>query len=98
MSSVDSSPLSQQPGTGPCEDQTTRSSFGALQPDCLDFFNVDIVLLGRLSALFFIRHYTRTVRIARATAKTTADRVTQQARDVFMEFAEQARAVKFLHP
>jgi transposase InsO family protein len=54
------------------------------------------VLLRRLYVLFFIHHDTRTVRIAGLTAKPAADWVTQQARNVCMELAEHAAAVKFL--
>jgi len=61
-----------------------------------DFFSVDTVLLRRLSVLFFIHHDTRTVRIAGVTAKPVTDWVTQQARNICMELAERAAAVKFL--
>lgn len=61
-----------------------------------DFFSVDTVLLRRLHVLFFIHHDTRTVRIAGITAKPATDWVTQQARNICMELAEQTNAVKFL--
>ena len=61
-----------------------------------DFFSVDTVLLRRLYVLFFIHHDTRLVRIAGVTAKPVTDWVTQQARNLCMELAEQATAVKFL--
>jgi putative transposase len=61
-----------------------------------DFFSVDTVLLRRLYVLFFIHHDTRLVRIAGVTAKPAADWVTQQARNLSMELADQAAAVKFL--
>jgi putative transposase len=44
----------------------------------------------------FIHHDTRLVRIAGVTAKPSADWVTQQARNLSMDLADQANAVKFL--
>ncbi len=61
-----------------------------------DFFHVDTVFLRRLYVLVFIHHDTRLVRIAGVTAKPVADWVTQQARHLSMNLAEQASALKFL--
>ncbi|MHB1553247.1 MAG: integrase core domain-containing protein [Acidimicrobiales bacterium] len=61
-----------------------------------DFFHVDTVLLRRLYVLVFIHHDSRLVRIAGVTAKPVAAWVTQQARNLSMELANQATAVKFL--
>jgi putative transposase len=61
-----------------------------------DFFSVDTVLLRRLYVLFFIHHDSRLVRIAGVTAKPATDWVTQQARNISMELADQVAAVKFL--
>ena len=61
-----------------------------------DFFHVDTVLLRRLDVLVFIHHGTRLVRIAGVTAKPVADWVTQQARNLSMELADGANAIKFL--
>ena len=61
-----------------------------------DFFHVDTVLLRRLYVLVFIHHDTRLVRIAGVTAKPVADWVTQQARNLSMNLADQGTAVKFL--
>ena len=62
-----------------------------------DFFHVDTVFLRRLYVLAFIHHDTRLVRIAGVTAKPAAAWVTQQqARNLSMDLAEQASAVKFL--
>lgn len=61
-----------------------------------DFFHVDTVLLRRLYVLVFIDHDSRFVRIAGVTAKPVADWVTQQARNLSMQLADRARAVKFL--
>ncbi|MDA8315205.1 MAG: transposase [Actinomycetota bacterium] len=44
----------------------------------------------------FIHHDTRLVRLAGVTAKPVAAWVTQQARNLSMEFADHASAVKFL--
>jgi len=44
----------------------------------------------------FIHHDTRLVRIAGMTAKPVADWVTQQARNLSMDLADQANTVKFL--
>ncbi len=63
-----------------------------------DFFHVDTVLLRRLYVLVFIHHDTRLVRIAGVTATPSADWVTQQARNLSMDLADQANAVKFLIP
>ena len=60
------------------------------------FFHIDTVLLRRLYVLFFIHHDTRTVRIAGVTANPAKEWVTQQARNISMELAEQTNAVKFL--
>jgi transposase InsO family protein len=61
-----------------------------------DFFHVDTVLLRRLYALVFIHHDTRLVRIAAVTAKPVTGWVTQQARNIAMDLADQANALKFL--
>jgi len=61
-----------------------------------DFFHVDTVLLRRLYVLVFIHHDTRLVRIAGVTAKPSADWVTQQPRNLSMDLADHANAVKFL--
>jgi transposase InsO family protein len=61
-----------------------------------DFFSVDTVLLRRIYVLVFIHHDTRLMRIAGVTTKPIASWVTQQARNLSMERAEQADAVKFL--
>ena len=61
-----------------------------------DFFHVDTVLLRRLYVLIFIHHDSRLVRIAGVTSNPVADWVTQQARNLSMELADQAHEVKFL--
>jgi transposase InsO family protein len=61
-----------------------------------DFFHVDTVLLRRLYVLVFIHHDTRLVRIAGVTANPVTGRVTQQARNIAMDLADQANALKFL--
>ncbi|HEY6622322.1 MAG TPA: integrase, partial [Acidimicrobiales bacterium] len=61
-----------------------------------DFFHVDTVLLRRLYVLVFIHHDTRLVRIAGVTANPVAAWVTQQARNLSMDFADQTNAVRFL--
>ncbi|MCU4185209.1 integrase core domain-containing protein [Acidiferrimicrobium sp. IK] len=61
-----------------------------------DFFHVDTVLLRRLYVLVFIHHDSRRVRIAGITTKPVADWVTQQARNLSMDVADQANRVKFL--
>jgi putative transposase len=61
-----------------------------------DFFHVDTILLRRLYVLVFIHHDSRLVRIAGITSNPVASWVTQQARNLSMDLAEQADAVKFL--
>ena len=61
-----------------------------------EFFHVDTVLLRRLYVLVFIHHDTRLVRIAGVTAKPVAEWVTQQARNLSMDLADEATTVKFL--
>ncbi len=61
-----------------------------------DFFHVDTVLLRRLYVLVFIHHDTRFVRIAGVTANPVTGWVTQQARNLSTDLADQADAVKFL--
>ena len=61
-----------------------------------DFFHVDTVLLRRLYVLVFIHHDNRRVRIAGITTNPVASWVTQQARNLSMDFADQANPVKFL--
>jgi len=77
----------------------TWAEFVAVQAKGLmacDFFHVDTVLLRRLYVLLFIHHETRVVRIAGVTAKPVADWVTQQARNLSMELADEASTLKFL--
>jgi putative transposase len=61
-----------------------------------DFFHVDTVLLRRLYVLMFIHEDARLVRIAGITTEPVANWVTQQARNISMELADQATSVKFL--
>jgi putative transposase len=61
-----------------------------------DFFHVDTVLLRRLYVLVFIHHDSRLVRIAGVTAKPVSAWVTQRARNLSMELADQASTLKFL--
>ncbi|MDA8315203.1 MAG: integrase [Actinomycetota bacterium] len=61
-----------------------------------DFFHVDTVLLRRLYVLVFIHHDSRLVRIAGITTTPVVDWVTQQARNLSMQLADEAPAVKFL--
>jgi len=61
-----------------------------------DFFHVDTGLVRRLYVLVFIHHDSCRVRIARVTATPSADWVTQQARNLSMELADQASTIKFL--
>ena len=62
-----------------------------------DFFHVDtILLLRRLYVLVFIHHDTRLVRLAGITSNPANDWVTQQARNLSMDLADQANAIRFL--
>ncbi|MHB1930522.1 MAG: integrase core domain-containing protein [Acidimicrobiales bacterium] len=86
-------------GPSPRRSGPTWAEFLAAQAKGLmacDFFHVDTVLFRRLYVLVFIHHDTRLVRIAGVTAKPSADWVTQQARNLSMDLADQANGVKFL--
>jgi transposase InsO family protein len=61
-----------------------------------DFFHVDTILLRRLYVLVFIHHDSRRVQITGITSNPVAGWVTQQARNLSMELADQANAIKFL--
>ena len=81
-------------GSGP-----TWAEFLAAQAKGLmacDFFHVDTVLLRRLYVFVFIHHDTRLVRIAGVTANPIAAWVTQRARNLSMDLADQAMVLKFL--
>ncbi len=61
-----------------------------------DIFHVDTMLLRRLYVLVFIHHDSRFVRIAGVTSNPVTSWVTQQARNMSMELADQTNPVKFL--
>jgi putative transposase len=59
-----------------------------------DFLTVETILLRRFYALFFIAHANRRVWVAGCTRNPTGEWVTQQARNVGLDFSEQG--VRFL--
>jgi transposase InsO family protein len=59
-----------------------------------DFFTVETVLLRRFYVLFFIAHATRRVWLAGCTRNPTGECVTQQARNLSLDFSE--HGVRFL--
>jgi putative transposase len=59
-----------------------------------DFFTVESVFLRRYYALFFIAHGSRRVRLAGCTTNPTGAWVTQQARNLGLDFSDQG--VRFL--
>ena len=61
-----------------------------------DFFQVRTFIFRRLYVLVFIHHDTRLVRIAGISANPAARWLTQCARNLSMELADQANTVKFL--
>jgi putative transposase len=58
-----------------------------------DFFTVESVFLRRYYALFFIAHGSRRVGLAGCTANPTGAWVTQQARNLGLDFSEQGTHV-----
>jgi putative transposase len=54
-----------------------------------DFFTVESVFLRRYYVLFFIAHASRSVRLGGCTANPTGAWVTQQARNLGLEFADE---------
>ncbi len=54
-----------------------------------DFFTVESVVLRRYYVLFFIAHASRRVWLAGCTRNPTGDWVTQQARNLGLDFADQ---------
>jgi putative transposase len=60
-----------------------------------DLFHVDTVFLRRLYVLFFIEHGTRRVHLAGIIAHPTGAWVTHQARNLLMNFEDQADGLKF---
>ena len=61
-----------------------------------DFFSVDTVLLKRLYVLFFIELGRRRIWITGVTAHPNGGWVTQQARNVTSDLADEAITTKFL--
>jgi putative transposase len=61
-----------------------------------DFVHVDTVLLRRVYALIVIEHGTRRAHLAGITAHPDGAWTTQAARNLLMDFGQQAAAIKFL--
>jgi transposase len=61
-----------------------------------DFFTVDTVGLRRLYVLFFIELHSRRVRLAGCTSNPISSWVTQQARNLAFDLADEDRPVRFL--
>jgi putative transposase len=59
-----------------------------------DFFTIETILLRRFFVLFFIAHESRRVWFAGCTANPSGEWVTQQARNLGLDFADQG--VRFL--
>jgi putative transposase len=77
---------------GPSWREFLRSQAGSIV--ACDFLTVETILLRRLNVLFFIAHASRRVWIAGCTRNPTGEWVTQQARNLGLDFGE--RGVRFL--
>jgi transposase InsO family protein len=78
--------------SGPTSQEFLRQQAAGIM--ACDFFTVETVSLRRLYVLFFIAHRSRRVWLAGCTANPTGAWVTQQARNVGLDFSGQG--VRFL--
>jgi transposase InsO family protein len=86
-------------GVGPAPRRTGPSWREFLQSQAAsivacDFFTVESVLLRRYYGLFFVAHGSRRVWLAGCTAKPTGAWVTQQARNLALDFSD--KGIRFL--
>jgi putative transposase len=77
---------------GPSWGEFLRAQAGSIV--ACDFFTVETVLLRRFYVLFFIAHANRRVWLAGCTKNPTGEWVTQQARNLGLDFSD--RGVRFL--
>jgi transposase InsO family protein len=78
--------------SGPCWHEFLKAQAASMV--ACDFFTVDSVFLRRYYVLFFIAHGSRRVWLAGCTKNPTGEWVTQQARNLGLDFSD--RGVRFL--